>query len=617
MPMLFMAELSTLEYNAIPEALELALEFPSLCGRSIKTTAPAMNYTVVCVSANTLRPRLFVALAVPISCINASHFWPSQLTSTASPTMWCFPKSGLALWLSFGVYQSHALVMHGTRVDLRRPPSSIVPRALAANVAFVDASGTLASVPFRYITTITVNGQNLRVILDTGSSDIFILPHGNLPFKNSGIPITNSYGGGDVNGTIGFGTVQLGDYTFDGQAFNNATSVTVGDVLNLGLDGLIGVSFDGQGSPIQATLSANGWNPALGEPFLYNIFAQTPDQNNFIGVSLSRTGDLEGSADASFTINEIDEAYAAVVKAPSLLLFPGTNGRWSILLDGISVNGVSIPLPPSTVPNAPPGKIGVLMDSGTPTGSLPGALIGAIYSSIPGAQYTNVPSFGPTWTIPCDSTAIVTVYFGGQPFPIHPLDLSDVFTDPYTGLTSCISPLGASPGDAEFDGIFGDTFLRNMYSVYNFGDAVSKAPTGAASMQLLSQTDPVAAAADVLKVRMPRISPVGSAAAADDLSSSSSSPTKSVGGGKIAGALENDSTNSSSSDDEVKKWAPIVVGLLGANLLVVLFFAVIALALCIKRGNGGKRDAAKSTYRPLRLDEARALDGLADKRYSD
>ncbi|KAJ7107853.1 aspartic peptidase domain-containing protein [Mycena epipterygia] len=203
--------------------------------------------------------------------------------------------------------------------------------------------------------------------------------------------------------------------------------------------------------------------PTTSQPFLNNIFDQTPDQQNFIGISLSRTDDLEGSADASFTINEIDEAYAAVVNAPPLPLFPGAADkvltRWSILVDNISVNGRAVSLPPSTVQGAPAGKIAALLDTGTPNGVLPSTLLDAIYSQIPGSLYDNA------WTIPCETTTIVAIEMGGQQFPIHPLDLSEIRTNQTTNITTCVSPFGAEPGGSEFDAIFGVSFMRNFYSV--------------------------------------------------------------------------------------------------------------------------------------------------------
>jgi hypothetical protein len=95
---------------------------------------------------------------------------------------------------------------------------------------------------------------------------------------------------------------------------------------------------------------------ALEEPFLYDIFGQTPQQDNFFGISPSRTDDLEGSAEASFTINEVDGTYSDVVIAPVLPLFPAT-GRWSILLDGFLWTMCQSHCPLPTFPMLPQEKL--------------------------------------------------------------------------------------------------------------------------------------------------------------------------------------------------------------------------------------------------------------------
>lgn len=184
----------------------------------------------------------------------------------------------------------------------------------------------------------------------------------------------------------------------------------LGGIVDIGLDGLIGLSFGGAPglTPISDTLRKNGRNASLGQPFLFNIFDQTPLKDNFIGISLSRTDDLEGSAAASFSINEVDPAYAAVLDAPFIPLFPADSGAWSILLDGISVDGTNITFPPSTVPGTPSGKAVAIMDTGTPTALIPELLVNAIYSQIPGARLEALKGSN-VWTVPCNTTSIVSV----------------------------------------------------------------------------------------------------------------------------------------------------------------------------------------------------------------
>ncbi|KAJ7085277.1 aspartic peptidase domain-containing protein [Mycena epipterygia] len=420
--------------------------------------------------------------------------------------MW---SSRLALLLTVfaATHRSCALVVQSTRVPLKARDQQTGATLQAIPIS--SSSGALDRPDIRYAANITLNGKNFRVAIDTGSADLWIVPPKEFGFNDTGIPIVDGYLGGNVDGTIGFSSMELGGYSFKSQAFNNATTAGLGGIVDLGLDGLIGLSFGGAPglTPISKTLQRNGRNASLGQPFLFNIFDQTPLKDNFIGISLSRTDDLEGSAAASFSINEVDLAYAAVLDAPSIPLFPADSGLWSILLDGISVDGTNITFPPSTVPGTPRGKAVAIMDTGTPTALLPELLVNAIYSQIPGARLEALKGSN-VWTVPCNTTSIVSVQIASQAFPIHPLDLSDVVFDNTTDrdVAICASRWGSGSGGAQFDVLFGDSFMRNVYSVLNFGDSVAHSPTGKASMQLLSQTDATAAIADVLNVRMALLS---------------------------------------------------------------------------------------------------------------
>ncbi|KAJ7182247.1 aspartic peptidase domain-containing protein [Mycena crocata] len=421
------------------------------------------------------------------------------------------------LFLSaFTLSSTKAIVLHGKRLTL----PEVARRAISGSQPIsTHANGTLYNVGgIRYASNITINGQSMCVILDTGSSDLVIQPPRELVFNDTGIPIKNKYGGGDIQGTIGYAAVELGGYTVKQQAFLNATSVGVAEITELGLDGLIGLAFDGKGV---STISAKLNDSAHGKPFLFNVFDQTPQEDNFIGLSLSRTDDLEGSADASFTINEIDDAYSGVLYAPKIPVVQAVSGNhnltWSISIDGIAVDGVDITLPKSTVATSPSGKIMVVMHSGTPGAQLPAEILHPLYSAIPGVNFST--SGDDSIIIPCNTTSIVTVQISGQSFPIHPLDISEMTIDPATNSTICVATMNSAPGNHNYDAIFGDVFLRNMYTIYNFGDSVAGSRTGNATMQLLSQTNATAAEVDVLHVRMLRLSRESS-------NSSAQSPSK-------------------------------------------------------------------------------------------
>ncbi|KAJ7185058.1 hypothetical protein C8R46DRAFT_1026872 [Mycena filopes] len=104
-----------------------------------------------------------------------------------------------------------------------------------ANITYTNANGSLDRVPSRYATNVTVNGQVFKVEIDTGSSDSWygseqIKPSQNLSFNETGVDVVFTYGGGNVYGTIGFASVQLGAYPSDNQIFGNATTIGIGKI---------------------------------------------------------------------------------------------------------------------------------------------------------------------------------------------------------------------------------------------------------------------------------------------------------------------------------------------------------------------------------------------------
>ncbi|KAF8172383.1 aspartic peptidase domain-containing protein [Mycena galopus ATCC 62051] len=482
-----------------------------------------------------------------------------------------------------------------------------------------------------YVTTVQINGRDFIVQVDTGSSDLWVISTPDFQFNTTGSQrATVSYGdGSSVTGPVGFAAVQLGDYAFSPQAFLNA-SETQGSAALPGTQGLIGLAFNGAAN----TEVQKAVGPDVGQPFLFNIFDQTPDQDNFIGIALSRTDDLEDSADASFTINELDPNYTAIENMPKIPVFPGAevNGRWTFVVDSIDIDGVDIPLT-SEVPGTPDGKFVALMDTGTTLGSLPPDVFYALYSNIPGAL-VGVVGTGPndfTFIIPCNTTSMLTVVIGGNKYPIHPLDLSQIVNisdDNGNNVTVCVSALSPSPASpSDLDSIFGDTIMHNVYTVFNFGDAVSKSPMKNSSMQVLSLTDPQSAIADVLSVRMAQFAslppelqgtpsgfapaPPGStlnstlgalpqpgsdssSSSGDGVSSTSDALTK-----NLASTNGGDSTSTTTSDPVLRKYALIIIGLLGGNLLLVIVLVVIGVALCLKKG--ARRVRQGGNYAPVKL----------------
>jgi len=139
----------------------------------------------------------------------------------------------------------------------------------------------------------------------------------------------------------------------------------------------------------------------------------------------------------------------------------------------------------------------------------------AIYSSVPGAKFTNVSDLGGLWILPCDQEINFSFVFGGVKIPIHPLDANmdgDSLGLLYpNGSSQCFGPFqpvsfdsSFGSGTPSFDMILGMAFLRNAYLLVDYGDFVNGTTTIANPyVQLLSTTnDSANAHQDFVKVRL-------------------------------------------------------------------------------------------------------------------
>ncbi|KAJ7698717.1 aspartic peptidase domain-containing protein [Mycena rosella] len=402
----------------------------------------------------------------------------------------------------------------------RTPKTDVLSNGVRPSKATADTNNNLINKENeRYTANITISGRVVNVALDTGSTDLWVMPPEGLPtFNDTLLNATLRYGDGSdfVTGDIGVGKFELGEYSIPFQAFLNVEEAARAEQpdFDSGIFGLWGLGFNTPGSSgvNDAVQGAFGPTANWGQSVLANIFAANPTGADYIGISLSRTGDQEGTADASLTIAEYDSDYQTVQNSPKILQNPPDSGAWTVTLDALSVGGKKINWP-STMTEAPEGKNIVHLDTGTTNILMPAAQLNAIYSSIPGAVLSpdsNIPQtkFSTTddvWVVPCNATPAVVATFGGQDFPIHPLDVTDmvILTSPngrrnYTVCIGAFTDVG-NIVDGASDALFGDSFMRNAYTVFDFGTGGNT--KGRAFVQMLSQTDATKSDSDLVSVR--------------------------------------------------------------------------------------------------------------------
>ncbi|TFY63919.1 hypothetical protein EVJ58_g2958 [Rhodofomes roseus] len=330
-----------------------------------------------------------------------------------------------------------------------------------------------------YSATIYVNGHPYQVQVDSGSSDLWINADGiDLPgIHYTDLESNTVYGdGSSAGGEIVLGNVTFGEFTVVNQALVLApgSNATGGGLVQ----GLLGVGpYDG--SKIYQTLNGTAYN---GQNFLTNVFNLVPDESPFMTFLLSRTntGVTEGGV---MSIGELVSNLTHITKAPKLPLL--SQRGWLTASDGVLVNGKHHPA--YTTSNAAGNQSLALIDTGTTVGTIPRAVVDFMYKDIAGAMWSDDYN---TYTLPCQSKVNISFVFGGVTYPIHPIDavLADIGDN---GMVTCVAAF--EPAD---DGlmVLGDTFMRNVYSLFNFGDQVTqRGGDEPAHIQMLSITDPDAA----------------------------------------------------------------------------------------------------------------------------
>ncbi|THG99797.1 hypothetical protein EW026_g2607 [Hermanssonia centrifuga] len=497
-----------------------------------------------------------------------------------------------------------------------------------------SSSGSAASVDdfqdLLYKLDIVLGGQPFTVQMDTGSADLWVKAD-STPIKltnTTNINVTEAYGAGVASGLIQFAQLELDGFIIPSQAFINADSAEDFGFFDEGAVGIMGLAFNDAGlSPINDGIrAAFGQDNTLGQAAISNIIAQNPSISNSFDILLDRTSDLDDDSTGIFIIGSHLQGFEDITSQPKL--FRQTTGRWSVPCDGMTVNGGLFEFNQSSVAGVDSGRIATLLDSGFSLPPLPPPAVDFLYGSIPGAVFAQTSY--PQWIVPCTGATNLTFTFGGKDFPVHPLDLTIVDTTTITvngtsqNVTICYNAyqyLDLDPNSFNgFDAILGDSFLRNVYASFDYGDTDS---TGVNSfVQLISTTnqgealtDFAATRAQVLKSLPPTIDP---ATFLDIYTGGDGSPAV---GDVASGALDaSDSTpsavpaGSDSSSDRlnslVEKYGPIIIGLLAGNALIGVLLCIIALTVCL-RGvvkSGARSRNINPTYAPVRFKEAEAAE---------
>jgi len=204
--------------------------------------------------------------------------------------------------------------------------------------------------------------------------------------------------------------------------------------------------FDGLMGLAQSTLSNQGV-PTPPE----SLAQQGLIKDSITSYKISRVSD--GLNDGEITFGGLDQTK---FDAKTLVTFKNINpnGFWEGNF-AASVDGKDLGLKGRTA----------ILDTGTTLILAPAADAAAVHAKIPGAKDDGQGGF----VIPCTSTAVVSMNFGGQAFDINPVDLLFAPVDPTNLTGDCLSGITAGNVGGPQQWLVGDVFLKNAYFSHNVG----------------------------------------------------------------------------------------------------------------------------------------------------
>ncbi|KAJ7274247.1 aspartic peptidase A1 [Mycena rebaudengoi] len=342
-----------------------------------------------------------------------------------------------------------------------------------------------------YLSTMNLGGTNVSVILDTGSSDLWVnFPASAAPTtKDLGKSLDVGYAVGHAKGTIHTAQLKFDGYTVEDQAFllvDDKSSFSTDPTFN----GLVGLGPN-EGSRIRDKVDS-----AAGDSMLTRIFQQSKTSQNYISFKLDRN--LADDPVDTFTGAPITSQTKLNVDSVHRLL--EDQQHWQAMTDKNSVIGPdgNVINVESIVPKAPDGQLVAFSQ-------VPRELADAIYGRVKGAIYNTTEEY---WTVPCGQMLNLSFSFGGKVFPMHPLDVvddnfihkGDNCIGAFQPITTAFSLFG------NFDMILGMTF-RDKYNTPHLGPINQRLPGTSNDrvepyIQLLSTTDAGKAHAEFVKERL-------------------------------------------------------------------------------------------------------------------
>lgn len=311
--------------------------------------------------------------------------------------------------------------------------------------------------------------QSLNLVLDTGSSDIWLAASdysvsSSSTFSNSSSSFSITYGSGTVKGYMATETFTIADHTVTNQPFAVGTQIT-SELKDLETAGICGLGFP--------ALSAGGsrpiWQSAGESEFSFYLQRASRKTTTFYTGGGDPAGTAAPGGFGKRASSDLDSAYGGVftLGGTNSSLYQGdinwcnviSKSYWLITLGGVTVSNQTINIG-STEKAA--------IDTGTTLIGGPDSVVKDLYSRISGASA--ISGANGYYQFPCSTEVSTTMTFGDQKYSISSDQFNVAQVD--SSGTYCMGAFFSigSTSSSTLQWIVGDSFLSSVYSIFSNGD---------------------------------------------------------------------------------------------------------------------------------------------------
>lgn len=291
--------------------------------------------------------------------------------------------------------------------------------------------------------------QPFYMLLDTGAANTWLMgsncesdackmhntfdPSSSKSWQKTKDELEINYGTGSLTGVVGHDKASFAGLTPD-LSFGLA-NYTHDDFKHFAFDGILGL---GMGDSITGT-------------FLQELKAQKVLDSLVLGISFNRASD--GTNDGQVTFGGVDKAkYTGEISYHTIGTEQKEKGEWAVTMDDPSFDGKSAGI----------GSKLAYIDTGTSFIFAPPAELGPLFNLVPGSSSYKNGDYT-EYQVPCDTKLPIVLSFSGVKYEIPAQDWVSRKNE-----THCISNLyGPRVNINNGAWLVGDTFLKNVYSVFD------------------------------------------------------------------------------------------------------------------------------------------------------